>query len=285
MDRILSILEQHINVKFSAEEFLYLEIIIVLLMGFIVGMAVVWSYNRLRISNVKKEVKKFNAGLMLMKDEYEKLRKEKEKAVQAVNSVKNDNKKLAEDYLRMRNEFNRFKTESLSEKPKPFTMVTKQKDEIKELKEKIEKLQLLKEEYAELNNVYHIERKSYQEEIRELKNVNQVLKSETERQMRDIDDLYKKNYKTIKSETAVPKPVKPNGKDDLKQIRGIGAAIERKLNDIGIKRIDQIAKLKTSDIEKITQKIKFFPGRIERENWVFQAKEIIRVGSQKMNIR
>ncbi len=63
-------------------------------------------------------------------------------------------------------------------------------------------------------------------------------------------------------------------KDDLKLISGVGPFIEEKLNGIGIYTFDQISKFKKEDIETVTQLIKFFPGRIERDNWRDQAQKL-----------
>lgn len=61
-------------------------------------------------------------------------------------------------------------------------------------------------------------------------------------------------------------------KDDLTKIEGIGPYIEEKLNEIGIYNYDQISKFTFEDIRILTDLIDFFPGRIERDNWVGQAK-------------
>lgn len=63
-------------------------------------------------------------------------------------------------------------------------------------------------------------------------------------------------------------------RNDLKLISGIGPFIENKLNTIGIYTFDQISKLTKEDIEKVTELISFFPGRIERDNWKDQAKSL-----------
>ena len=65
-----------------------------------------------------------------------------------------------------------------------------------------------------------------------------------------------------------------NDKDDLTQINGIGPYIEQKLNDIGIYTFEQLSKLSKKDIEIITEMIDFFPDRIDRDNWVGQAKAL-----------
>jgi predicted flap endonuclease-1-like 5' DNA nuclease len=63
-------------------------------------------------------------------------------------------------------------------------------------------------------------------------------------------------------------------KDDLTMIKGIGSFIEKKLNSVGIFTFEQISKLDNADIEKLTAAIEFFPGRIERDDWVGQAARL-----------
>lgn len=60
-------------------------------------------------------------------------------------------------------------------------------------------------------------------------------------------------------------------KDDLTEIKGIGSFLEKKLNGLGIYKFEQISKLTPNLIEKLTAAIEFFPGRIERDDWVGQA--------------
>lgn len=62
-------------------------------------------------------------------------------------------------------------------------------------------------------------------------------------------------------------------KEDLKLISGIGPFIEEKLNALGIYTFAQISKFTEKDIEQVTEAIEFFPGRIQRDEWIKQAKE------------
>lgn len=62
--------------------------------------------------------------------------------------------------------------------------------------------------------------------------------------------------------------------DDLTQIKGIGAVISAKLRTLGFTSYKQIAALSDADIEKINSELNF-KGRIEREQWVQQAQEIL----------
>ncbi len=64
-------------------------------------------------------------------------------------------------------------------------------------------------------------------------------------------------------------------KNNLKKIKGIGSAIEIKLNNLGIYTYEQINNFNSADINKITEILKFFPGRIERDDWVGQAFHLI----------
>jgi predicted flap endonuclease-1-like 5' DNA nuclease len=61
------------------------------------------------------------------------------------------------------------------------------------------------------------------------------------------------------------------GGDDLKRIRGIGVLIEKKLNAMGIVAYEQIANWRAEDIDRVSQTLDF-KGRIERENWIEQAR-------------
>ncbi len=64
-------------------------------------------------------------------------------------------------------------------------------------------------------------------------------------------------------------------KNDLKKINGIGPFIEKKLNDIGIFTYEQISQFDADLISQITDAIQFFPGRINRDDWVGQAKKLM----------
>ena len=73
-------------------------------------------------------------------------------------------------------------------------------------------------------------------------------------------------------------------KSELGQLRGVGPFIEKKLNNLGIYTIKQVSRLNKKDIERVTKLLKYFPGRIERDKWVLQAKELLRVSEKKLKI-
>ncbi len=73
--------------------------------------------------------------------------------------------------------------------------------------------------------------------------------------------------------------------DDLKEIEGIGPALERLCNELGFYHFDQIAKWSESDIAWVDAKMKTFKGRIARDKWVVQARLIGSEGLDAFRIR
>jgi len=69
--------------------------------------------------------------------------------------------------------------------------------------------------------------------------------------------------------------------DDLTAISGIGGWISKKLNMLDIYTYRQISNFNDEDIQSVTDAIEYFPGRIERDEWIDQAKELLRVEGKK----
>ncbi|MEP2474723.1 hypothetical protein [Roseobacter sp.] len=71
---------------------------------------------------------------------------------------------------------------------------------------------------------------------------------------------------TLLSDTA-----REGAADDLKLIGGVGPKLEETLNGLGIWHFDQVAGLAKTDIAWVDARLRF-KGRIERDDWVGQAK-------------
>jgi len=63
--------------------------------------------------------------------------------------------------------------------------------------------------------------------------------------------------------------------DNLKDLNGVGPVLEKKLNEAGFFNFAQIAKLDNKDIDVLTELLGYFPGRIERDDWIGQANRKI----------
>jgi predicted flap endonuclease-1-like 5' DNA nuclease len=66
----------------------------------------------------------------------------------------------------------------------------------------------------------------------------------------------------------------PAAPDDLKRIRGIGPVLERTLNEKGVYLFRQIAAFSPEDVAWVNEAVGAFPGRIERDDWVGQARAL-----------
>lgn len=72
--------------------------------------------------------------------------------------------------------------------------------------------------------------------------------------------------------------------DDLKLISGVGPKLEGTLNELGIWHYSQIAALRKKEIEWVDARLRF-KGRIERDDWVGQAKVLAKGGETEFSKR
>jgi NADH-quinone oxidoreductase subunit E len=76
---------------------------------------------------------------------------------------------------------------------------------------------------------------------------------------------------------AAPRPdvllaKRPENPDDLKALRGVGASLEKQLNELGVWTFEQIARMSDADLAWIDAHLTTVPGRCFRDDWVGQAK-------------
>lgn len=64
--------------------------------------------------------------------------------------------------------------------------------------------------------------------------------------------------------------------DDLTQLKGVGPKFARLLNDLGITRFEQLARLSEGDIDRLDQQLGAFKGRLERDQVPLQADYLAR---------
>lgn len=72
--------------------------------------------------------------------------------------------------------------------------------------------------------------------------------------------------------TKIGIPAAVGAADDLLLIKGVGPKLNTLLNKLGITRFDQIAAWSRGDVEKVDGHLENFSGRIDREEWIPQAK-------------
>jgi len=77
----------------------------------------------------------------------------------------------------------------------------------------------------------------------------------------------------IEEQPALLTEPRAEGKDNLQLIKGIGKVIEKALNDTGVFHFDQLANLTENQTNWLDKAISY-PGRIKREKWIEQAKDL-----------
>lgn len=73
--------------------------------------------------------------------------------------------------------------------------------------------------------------------------------------------------------------------DDLKEIEGIGPALEKTVNALGFYHFDQIAGWTEADVALVDAEMNTFKGRITRDKWVAQARIIVSDGLEAFRER
>jgi predicted flap endonuclease-1-like 5' DNA nuclease/uncharacterized protein YoxC len=76
------------------------------------------------------------------------------------------------------------------------------------------------------------------------------------------------------SDEVVDNLLNGDARDNLKLIKGVGPAIEKTLNEMGILRFNQIAEMSEYEIDRVAHRMKGFRSRIYREDWIGQARDL-----------
>lgn len=93
-----------------------------------------------------------------------------------------------------------------------------------------------------------------------------------------VEDDDRKEYEAAPQQTTRrildEDPAATDEKDDLKRIKGVGPAIEKTLNELGIYSFNQIAEMSEYEIDRVAQRLKGFRSRIYRQDWIGQARDL-----------
>ena len=95
-----------------------------------------------------------------------------------------------------------------------------------------------------------------------------------EKALKQAEELERVAAKAEKIDFATLGVASASEKDDLKSIKGIGPFIEEKLNALGIFTFEQVSKMTAKIEEEVNVAIEFFPGRVKRDEWAKQAKQL-----------
>lgn len=141
-----------------------------------------------------------------------------------------------------------------------------------ELAEKSQQAQLLNAKVEQVTR----ELESQKQEDEQLKSELSELRPRTEQLGAEVSHLRFKVKQLefenqSKTELRVPKEDEIS---DLTEIQGIGPAISRKLYAMGIYSFKQISQFDQKMIDQVGKALKYFPDRIQRDDWVGQARKL-----------
>lgn len=239
------------------------EILFMVLVAFLLGFTIAWLLRESALATRNEEKQILQTELVTHLNNLQEIKgqlvKQEAKLLHAQESFR-------QDYISITRENARVKA-SLEESIKD---AREYRDELLELRLK------LKQADSELD-LLKFSKAQQEKQIRELEEGDQKQKNELEEFRKALNNERKEpaysDFITDQSLGGITK-ARTNGKDDLKIINGIGPAIEKKLNAQGINSFKQISELTKKSSKRISDAIKFFPGRIERDRWIEQASRL-----------
>ncbi|MDA8610560.1 putative Ig domain-containing protein [Euryarchaeota archaeon] len=95
-----------------------------------------------------------------------------------------------------------------------------------------------------------------------------------EKALKQAEDLERISKKAESIDFATLGVASASEKDSLQTIKGIGPFIEEKLNALGIYTFEQVGNMTPEIEEQVNKAIEFFPGRVKRDQWAKQAREL-----------
>lgn len=233
-----------------------IEIIAILLVTVLLGFGIAWFLRQSAIEGQEVQIKNLQQAEKKSKEQEQewisKIEKTESTLARAKESFKEDFSAAANENERLKEDLARAQQEA-----------QQKQEELQMLRPKV---QLADVELGRITMQF----RQLEQQVKEHTDMNQALTNQ-------LNQLQTESKTIIdKPEVAREARTKRLEKDDLKLIVGIGPKIEKKLNKLGLYTFEQIRDLTPEMMEHITTKLKSFPDRIGRDNWVGQAKQLIR---------
>jgi predicted flap endonuclease-1-like 5' DNA nuclease len=136
-------------------------------------------------------------------------------------------------------------------------------------------LTVLRDRLGQLDSVARLQAERMADLGQQLREKDQLL----ENLKQQLEHDRAKNPSQVRPQAGAPTGLltePPHETDRLQAISGIGPVIERVLNELGIYRFGQLARLTPDNIEWLASRIGWFPQRIQRDDWIGQARRLQR---------
>lgn len=161
--------------------------------------------------------------------------------------------------------------------------------ELDELKAQNRELAHCLESMENSRRQYEADARRYREQAGQSEKESETLRLRLDDVEKTFADMERQQREAIREARRAATSPKTNGKsapveerDDLKEIVGIGKVFERTLHDLGVYSFRQIAAFDVADIARVNAALKECKGRMEQDDWIGQAKELLykKYGSQ-----
>lgn len=231
-----------------------MEIIIILLVTVLIGFGIAWFLRQASIDEKEAAIHNFSQTTSIISEREKELMALVEKSENTLARAKNT---FRDDFAAASRENERLKSELASYQQD----IQSKSEELQNLRPKVQLADV------ELGRI-----------TMQFRQLELQLKEASQKNLELSKELQARQSKTSNETVVVDKPlqkVKPQ-RDDLKLIVGIGPKIEKKLNKLGVYTFEQITELTPEMIDQINTKLKSFPDRVERDNWMGQAKTLLK---------
>ena len=168
--------------------------------------------------------------------------------------------------------------------------------EIEALKRDVVELEALKVQNQELSHClksmeasrrqYEEDAKRYRDQADQTEKMSETLRLKLDDVEKSFSEMAKQQEQALKIARDQASPSRANGSandpdatereyDDLTEIVGIGKVFQQTLHNLGIYSFRQIAAFGPADIARVNMELKEFKGRMEQDDWIGQAKELL----------
>ena len=153
----------------------------------------------------------------------------------------------------------------------------------------LDELKVQNKELAQCLTSIENSRKQYESDAKRYKNhadqseqKSETLRFKLDEVEKNFVDIEKQQRQALKDVRKASVARKSNGKkpakqekDDLQEIVGIGKVFEQALHELGIYSFRQIAAFDVADIARVNVELKECKGRMEQDDWIGQARDLL----------
>jgi predicted flap endonuclease-1-like 5' DNA nuclease len=129
---------------------------------------------------------------------------------------------------------------------------------------------------------YESDAKRYRDHAGQSEQKSETLRLKLDEVEKNFAEIEKQQRRALKDARKSTVAQKSNGKkpakeeeDDLQEIVGIGKVFEQALHELGIYSFRQIAAFDVADIARVNRELKECKGRMEQDDWIGQARDLL----------